>query len=955
MIKPLLDNRSYKLITLENKLEVMLISDGDINLSAASMDIKIGSFFDPVDIQGLAHFLEHMLFMGTTKYPDENEYSEYLSKHGGDSNAFTDLENTNYYFDVNCDSFEGALDRFAQFFISPLFNESSTEREMKAVDSEHSNNLQNDGCRINQIEMSSASEGHVYSRFNTGNISTLSTNPKEKGLDVRKSLIEFYEKYYSSNIMKLAIIGKESIETLEKWVKEKFSDIKNKNVKDNLRTDPFPYGPNELKKVFYVIPVQEKIELKLVFQLPPQSESYKEKSLEYLQSLFTHDGEGSISYYLKEEGLATQVTFSNVEYNFVNLFEICVELTEDALEDIWEIPSCIFSYINMLKGDNVVEWHYKELKQIYETKFKYKEKEEGSDVVVDLAMKMQSEFIPRHLLLKEWALYENFDKQKILNLLNTYFIPDNLRVLISSKTFQKDADQTEEWYKTSFKVEEISKDNFEDLLNPDDASEYDPPLHLPSHNPFLPENFDLKHNEENLRACTIIHDTKYCRVWHKQDNTFKVPKGFIDLHFDSPVAYSSPRDSMKTLLFCEILNHKLSTKLCHAIQAEFCYDVFNTTSGFYVGASGFNDKLEKVLFEILNAALNLEIKEDDFDMLKEKVVRDYKNVLYDDPKSNSQYHITLALLYPKFSIYEYIELSESVTLEEVQIHCKKLFDTIYYESLIYGNFTKEEALKINEEIEKLLPMFPPTKPAYKRVVKLKKKTNYLYSAKTHSDKETNSATSIYLQVGQDEINKYITMDLFSNMVQANFFDQLRTKEQLGYSVSSSKNWDSNVVGMYFNVQSSVALPEYLDYRIETWIESLDTYLKEMEEKTFNDYRTSLIKYKTEKFKNLDDEYNHFNIEISCRTYEFERRFEEAKILEKITKEDVILFYNQYIRKDSPNRRKISSWMRASVEPPSSSEEEENKLVVDPSYKDQFVQFYDFHLFKSKHQLFSNTK
>src|SRR5690606_13984295 len=95
----------------------------------------IGSFHDPENIPGLAHFLEHLLFMGTEKYPEENDYAKFLNEHGGSSNAFTASEHTNYFFDVNCAHLEGALDRFAQFFICPLFLEGCTEREMQAVDS----------------------------------------------------------------------------------------------------------------------------------------------------------------------------------------------------------------------------------------------------------------------------------------------------------------------------------------------------------------------------------------------------------------------------------------------------------------------------------------------------------------------------------------------------------------------------------------------------------------------------------------------------------------------------------------------------------------------------------------------------------------------------------------------------------------------------------------------------
>jgi len=128
----------------------------------------IGSLCDPKEAQGLAHFLEHMLFMGTTKYPIENEYSSYLSSHGGYSNAYTSQENTVYYFDVQPDHLEGALDRFAAFFTCPLLSDSSTNREVNAVDSENTKNLQVDSWRKFQLLKSMAREDHPLSSFSTG-------------------------------------------------------------------------------------------------------------------------------------------------------------------------------------------------------------------------------------------------------------------------------------------------------------------------------------------------------------------------------------------------------------------------------------------------------------------------------------------------------------------------------------------------------------------------------------------------------------------------------------------------------------------------------------------------------------------------------------------------------------------------------------------------------------------
>jgi len=56
-------------------MKCMVIQDLLTDESAAALDVKVGSSFEPNDALGLAHFLEHMLFMGSEKYPEENHYT----------------------------------------------------------------------------------------------------------------------------------------------------------------------------------------------------------------------------------------------------------------------------------------------------------------------------------------------------------------------------------------------------------------------------------------------------------------------------------------------------------------------------------------------------------------------------------------------------------------------------------------------------------------------------------------------------------------------------------------------------------------------------------------------------------------------------------------------------------------------------------------------------------------
>jgi insulysin len=98
-VKPLPDKRQYRSIRLgSNLLQVLLISDPNTDTEAAAVHLRSGHFHDPINRAGLAHFHEHCLFLGTNKYPAENEYESYLNKHGGYSNAYTDMEDVSSPF-----------------------------------------------------------------------------------------------------------------------------------------------------------------------------------------------------------------------------------------------------------------------------------------------------------------------------------------------------------------------------------------------------------------------------------------------------------------------------------------------------------------------------------------------------------------------------------------------------------------------------------------------------------------------------------------------------------------------------------------------------------------------------------------------------------------------------------------------------------------------------------------
>jgi len=255
--------------------------------------------------------------MGTKKYPEENAYNQYLSSNSGFSNAYTAATSTNYFFDVSAKPIDdgiasatnpsplyGALDRFAQFFVEPLFLESTVDRELRAVDSENKKNLQNDQWRMTQLEKSLSNPKHPYCHFSTGNLDVLKIQPEARGINVRSKFIEFYEKHYSANRMKLVVLGREPLDVLETWVSELFSGVQDKQLPPNMWTHNVPYPPERLGWQCFAKPVMESRELNLCFPFMDEEDLYDIQPSRYVSHLIGHEGPGSIMAYIKSKGWA---------------------------------------------------------------------------------------------------------------------------------------------------------------------------------------------------------------------------------------------------------------------------------------------------------------------------------------------------------------------------------------------------------------------------------------------------------------------------------------------------------------------------------------------------------------------------------------------------------------------------------------------------------------------------
>ena len=305
IVKSPSDNREYRAITLDNGLKAMLVSDPTAVAASAAVDVNVGAFHDPEDRPGLAHFCEHMLFLSTKAYPVENEYFKFLSQHGGHANAYTASTHTNFFFEVQPEQLERTLDRFAQFFIAPIFGEDAVDRELHAVASEHSKNLQNDAWRKRQLLKSFANPGHPYHKFSTGSVETLlPDNSSAKVL--REKLVVWYNKSYSAPLMALTISGKQNLSTLQQWAVSKFSAVPRRAgvVTPDYSNLPRPYADDDLPRAYDFKPVRQ--EQSLTLQWPLQGlmtkDNLAEKPLKSLGFLLGGEAKGSLLALLIEKG-----------------------------------------------------------------------------------------------------------------------------------------------------------------------------------------------------------------------------------------------------------------------------------------------------------------------------------------------------------------------------------------------------------------------------------------------------------------------------------------------------------------------------------------------------------------------------------------------------------------------------------------------------------------------------
>ncbi|PLB35174.1 a-pheromone processing metallopeptidase Ste23 [Aspergillus candidus] len=966
--KPELDDRSYRVIRLPNQLEALLVHDPDTDKASAAVNVNVGNFSDPDDLSGVAHAVEHLLFMGTQKYPKENAYNQFLASNSGSSNAYTAATETNYFFEVSAtaptegasngsstengdtegtaanaelpvngssssyptSALYGALDRFSQFFVSPLFLESTLDRELRAVDSENKKNLQSDLWRLMQLNKSLSNPAHPYHHFSTGNLQTLKEEPQKRGLDVRSEFIKFYEKHYSSNRMKVVVLGRESLDEMEQWVSDLFSRVQNKSLPQNRWDDVQPWTQDDMCKQIFAKPVMDSRSVDIYFPFLDEEFLYESQPSRYISHLIGHEGPGSILAYVKAKGWANGLSAGVMPVcPGAAFFTVSLRLTREGLRQYREVVKVVFQYIAMIKEREPEQWIFDEMKNLAEVEFRFKQKSPASRFTSRLSSVMQKP-LPRGWLLSG-SIMRKYDPELIKKALS-YFRADNFRMTIVAQDYPGDWDSKEKWYGTDYKVEKIPQDfmaEIHEALATSPESRL-PDLHMPHKNEFVPTRLSVERKEvqEPAKTPKLIRHDDHVRLWFKKDDRFWVPKATVHVTLRNPLVWATPANLVKSKFYCELVRDALVEYSYDAELAGLEYHLSASIFGLDISVGGYNDKMAVLLDKVLTSMRDLVVNPDRFNVIKERLSRSYKNSEYQQPFYQVGDFTRYLTAEKAWTNEQYAAELEHIEPEDISCFFPQILRQNHIEVLAHGNLYKEDVLRMTDSIEKILQSRPLPQSQWnlRRNMVIPPGSDYVYERTLKDPDNVNHCIEYYLSIGDmtDDVLRAKLL-LFAQMTDEPAFDQLRSKEQLGYVVWSGARYAATAIGYRVIIQSE-RTAAYLESRINNFLRGFGRKLEDMSEDEFEGYKRSLINKRLEKLKNLSSETSRFWNHIGSEYFDFVQNENDAANVRVLTKSDLIEFYRQYADPASPTRAKLAIHLNAQGGTKASPQEKKAKLV-----------------------------
>eukprot|EP00298_Acanthocystis_sp_HF-20_P004134 c14466_g1_i2.p1 GENE.c14466_g1_i2~~c14466_g1_i2.p1 ORF type:complete len:765 (+),score=287.94 c14466_g1_i2:94-2388(+) len=745
-------------------------------------------------------------------------------------------------------------------------------------------------------------------------------------------MIEFYKSHYSANLMRLVVIGPDSLDDLESMVKSKFSLIQNTN-KQIFEFSESAFPKEYTKSIIRSAPVKPTRNLFIAFPVKNLPIYHKTKPHHFLGHMIGHEAKGSLLSYLKSRELVNTLVagpsdISKDEY----LFSVTVTLTEKGVSEWEEIVIALFQYINMLRhnlksnSENVLDC-YKEIQATGNIMFRYRELEEPSSYATRLAAELQKysglDVVTTPVLIETISLE---DVESVLN----YFNVDSVLIHLSTQTSEP-FPNVEPFYNNPYSFEKLSYSLTQKLS----ATNFPEDLKLPNKNEFIPENFGLLSESEHDSPedpPQLLINSQYLRLFFKPDVSFGLPKEHIFLELSCPAAYLTPKTTTLAILFARLVSDSLVEYSYDAEIAGLSYSFTNVVQGFIVSVCGYHDKLHVLLEKILKRMKTLTINSERFRLIKEQLQLEYDSFDTQPPAVLGMYARQYLTEVPRWHVDQYRAVIPEVTQNDLETFQKELLSKIKIEGLVHGNVSKKQCLDISEMITSILELkeAPENEFVNKRLIQIPIAPHaHLFVKHLLNENEVNNVCIYHVQIGCEQKREDVLLDLLQQTMNVPFFAQLRTVEQIGYVAMTRVDRRCKVQGLDFIIMSATKTASFIASRIISFFNQFEKSLNEMDEKEFARHTTALRGLKSQKEKTLAIKSARYWGEILSHAYSFNRNQEEVELIDTLKKEDLIAFYNEYFSNNSNSlKRRLCVQMRT----------QKSKIIEETETCEQLIEF-----------------
>jgi insulysin len=806
---PSFESRKTAKIRLDNGLEAYIISDPYLKESGAALSVAVGSWDDPVDYPGMAHFLEHMLFMGTQAYPDEAEYSSFIQSHGGAMNAYTASDKTVYSFSINPSDFQGALDRFSHFFIDPLFSTNSLSRELHNVDQEHAKNVENDGSRVYMVYKQTSNPDHPNHAFSTGNADTLCGIPS----DVMR---QFYLNYYASDRMHLVIMDTAPLDTLIDSVQQKFSKVPESKTARQLPTAPL-FSTAQKGALLSIRPLKQTKNLSLTWELDPLFvQDPLDKTAEFLSYLISSEAQGALAASLKAQGYIQNLTSSKDTFSRTQgLFSIDLDLTDLGAEHKDRVINICFNYLKYLQNtlnDNLI---YDQWASIIKTRYQYQDRQDVFEQVTDFAGDLIDQ--PLASFPQEGLIPTHFDLAKFHQLLSSLTPSSCLYILLDQNgTHEK----TEPWTGAQYALKPYSEESL-NQFNLVDTSLKFAPLEL---NPYAPTTFNLLSNNDCSDFYEVLDKTQSLSLLYKPTNLYGIPEYCVKLKL-TPITSMSKQDlSVFMSLFVQGFNKTMMYDLDAASYCGLRARLSGSEGAFWFTLEGFNDKALTLFTKIVTTIKSFQLSEQDFALIKKNTQEALSNTSKELSFKQGLLRVS-ALFDSTASLPVDLQLAlRSWDTQKFNQTALELSSKFHIQGLILGHASLKEAQTIKDNLLTLtsIEQLPPIREL--RALQLdEQKGPFIYKKNLSVQ-----GSSLILAIQQDPLSPLSRAKtaLLMPVLSEQFFDTLRTKQHTGYIAKVYDRQIAQSQFYLFGVQSNSHGGTELLYRFELFIEEFVNNFKD---------------------------------------------------------------------------------------------------------------------------------